>query len=245
MRDTWWNQSTGQRAVWLTVDCNTSLFIDTGQTVNILPVIHGLLNRNIFSIWDVVGDTAAFVGGKAACVSDFGQQSCIWGTMSYLKRSIQSFYYLTAAAYTMVNCWEAVEEWMEVAVCHTFFFTTDTFCTVFILVLTGIGVDGGWQQVCFTSILQMFEQFDVVFDQTNTSSWLNQGFALFLCLVELVGENFMFWQGFVVSDCFVQIYFFTGFPGSKNFFTDFVKFVVSQLFIFDINHFHLLPAPFS
>ena len=51
--------------------------------------------------------------------------------------------------------------------------------------------------------------------------------------------------GFVVSDCFVQVYLFTGFPCCQNFFTDFIKFVVSQLFIFDINHFHLLPAPFS
>ena len=221
--------------VWLTVDLYAGFFIDTGQTVNVLPILHGLLDRNVLCIWNVVGDTATFVGGKAACVGDFGQQSCIRCTMSYLKRGIQRFYNLTAALYTMVNCREAVEVWMEFAACHALFFTSDTLSTVFILVLTGIGVDGAWQQVCSAFVLKVFEQLDMVFNQTNTSSWLYQGNAIFFCFVELVGEDFVFRQGFVVSDGLVEVYFLTGFPGSEDLFTNFIKFVVGPFFYFWIS----------
>ena len=44
------------------------------------------------------------------------------------------------------------------------------------------------------SVLKVFEQLDMVFNQTNTSSWLYQGNALFFCFVELVGEDFVFRQ---------------------------------------------------
>ena len=243
--DTWRNQCAGQRTVRLTVDCNARFFIDTGQAVNVLPISHGLFNRNIFSVWNVIGNTAAFIGGKAACVSDFGQQSCVRCAVSYLKRSVQSFNNLAAAVYAVVYSREAVEERAVVAVSHSFFFTADTFCAVFILILTGIGVDCGRQQVCAAFVLKVLKQLDVIFNQTNACAGLYQSNALFFCLIELVRENFMFRQGFLISDCFVQVYFFSGFPGSQDFFTNFIKFVVGPFFIFNINEFHLSLTPFS
>jgi len=91
----------------------------------------------------------------------------------------------------------------------------------------------------------VFEQLDVVFNQTNTCTRLYQSNALFFSLVELVGENLVLRQGFMVSDTIFKVYLFTGFPGSEDLFTNFVKFVVGPFFIFNINELHLLLTPFS
>ena len=247
--DAGWYQGAGQRAVWLTVDRDARFFVDTGQAVNILPVKHGLLDRNVLCIRNIVGDTAALVGGKAARVGNLGQQSCVRGAVTDLQRGVQRVHYLTAAVYAVVNCREAVEVWVEVAVGHALFFAADTLSAVFVLVLTGIGVDGGRQQVRLAGILQVLEQLDVIFNQAHAGSWLDQGNAFLFGLVELVGEYFVLRQGFVVGNRLVQVYLAAGRPCGKDLFTNFIKFVVGPFFIFDVNGFHLaftpLLTPFS
>ena len=196
-----------------------------------------------------LGGATALVGGKAARVGNLGQQSCVRGTVTDLQRGVQRVHYLTAAVYAVVNCREAVEVWVEVAVGHALFFAADTLSAVFVLVLTGIGVDGGRQQVRLAGILQVLEQLDVIFNQAHAGSWLDQGNAFLFGLVELVGEYFVLRQGFVVGNRLVQVYLAAGRPCGKDLFTNFIKFVVGPFFIFDVNGFHLaftpLLTPFS
>ena len=235
--DTRWNQSTGQRTIWFTVDAYACFFIDTGQTVAVLPVTDGLFQLNILCVRNVVGDTAAFVGSKTTSVGDFGQQSCIRCTVTDLNWSVQFIDDVAACVYTVVYNRQTVQ--------HGLGFTDGFLNTNFsflISVLSGVRVDGGWQQVCFTLVLQVSQQVDVVLYQSNTGTRLYQSLAFVLCLDQLLTEVLVFWQALVEFYCFVEVNSSAGRPLSQNFFLQAVKFVICQSFILQ---FHRILTPFS
>ena len=64
-------QSSRKGTIGLTVNGYARLLINSGQTVHILPVINSSLQRNILGIWNVVGNTAALIAGKASGIADF------------------------------------------------------------------------------------------------------------------------------------------------------------------------------
>ena len=99
------DQGTGQRAKRLTVDANAVLFVQTHQTVAVLPVANGFFQGDAFGVRDVVGDTAAFVAGEATGHGDFCQQARIRRTVANLDRFFQRFSHPAAGSNPVIDDW--------------------------------------------------------------------------------------------------------------------------------------------
>ena len=167
-------QRTGQRSVGLSINRHPCFFIDTCQTVYILPVIDGSFQWNIFGIWNVIGNSAAFVAGKASRVTDFCKKTGVRGAMAYLHRNIQIFDDLPASVYSMIYSGKTIQHGLS-GMDRLF----NPFFRLFVTVLPGIRVDGSGQKIRFSFILKILKKFYMFVDQSHTGSWLDQGPALF------------------------------------------------------------------
>ena len=97
------DQGSGQRAERFAVNADTVFFIQAHQAVAVLPVANRLFQGDALGIGNVVGDTAAFVAGKAAGHGDFRQQTRVRRTVAYLDRFFQRFSHPPAGRDAVVN----------------------------------------------------------------------------------------------------------------------------------------------
>ena len=224
------HQGAGQGAVGLPVDGNAHFLIKTGEAVHILPVPDGALHGDVLAVGQVVGNAAALIAGKAAGVGDFGKQPGIGGAVADLNRHIDAFNDLAAVENAVVDSREAIE--------HGPAQTDGLGNAVFGLlvpVLTGVGVNGGGQQIGLAFLFQKLQQLDMLFQYGNTGTGLNQGTVVPLGVDQLLGEVAVGGHILVIGNGFFQVHILTGGPLGQNFLTLCQKFAFGNLFIFQFH----------
>ena len=235
--DTGRNQCAGQRTVRLTVNGNTHFLVQTGQTVNVLPVADGALHGDILTVRQVVGDAAALIGGEATGEGDLGQQPCIGGAVTDLHGQVDALNDLTALGNTVVDSGEAIHHGSA----QTDGLGNAVFC-LFITVLTGVGVDGGRQQVCLAVLLQILHQLNVLLHNRHACTGLHEGSAVTLCVQQLLAKLTAFGHGLVVGNCLLNIHILASGPLGQDFLTQLLKLAFGNSFILNV---HGTQAPFS
>ena len=211
MRDKRWHQRAGERAEWFAVDAHATLFVQTDETVTILPVADRTIERHLLGVGDVVRDAASFVGGETGRQRDLAKQARIRRTVTHLYRLRQCFDDTATLRQAVVNGRKAVEQRGTSG--HR---ACDTFGSFFVVVEAGVGVDGRGQQIA--GRFKKLQQFDVLVDQRHASTRLTQRLALAFGLGQRAGKTFGFRHGQLIAHTLFKIHPLAGWPGLHDFF---------------------------
>ena len=223
------NERAGQRSERFAVDADAHLFIKADQAVNIHPVHDASVQRNALGIGDVVGNSAALVAGETAGQSDFGKKSGIGGSVANLDRDFDGFSHSSAAGNAVVDGGEAVEH-RHVLLGRL----ADAVFSFFIAVQAGVAVDGGGKKIRFAFVLKVLHELDVILNQRNAGSRLNEGAVFLLCFQKLCGKALFNGDGLLVFHGFVKGNILAGSPLSEYNFALPFKGVAGELAVFDL-----------
>ena len=237
MGDAGGHQSAGQGAEGLTVDGDAVLFVDAGETVNVLPVADGLLDGDVLGVGQVVGDAAAFVAGEAAGVGDLGEETGVGGAVTDLHGDVQVLDDGAAALHTVVDGREAVQQ-----AALSLHGLADAVLGLAMTVLTGVAVNGGGEEVGAAFVLQELQELNVLLDESHAGAGLDQGNALLLGIGKLLAEDLVLGESLVVGKGLFQVNVLTGGPLGEDLRADALKLVLRDALILQ---FHRSLTPFS